>query len=233
MFYAKYFMQNVFYQELRKDYTIIMSEIIIREAIPEDIPAIKDTVRDVWDWEEVFESDELLNACIALYFSPVLHEATFGRVAVLDGKVVGVVFASVEGEPPGYKHLLEDLSPYILTLLQSTDSDRKSIFDYITKTSNVYRELISGVEEQYDGTLEFLALSESAQGKGIGKKLWLEAKSYFEEKNASRIYLYSDSECNFEFYDSQGFKKRREREICFDFDGEKEISQQYLYEYDL
>ena len=210
-----------------------MSDLVLREPKLEDMPAIMDIVRDVWAWEEVFERDEVVDACVSMYFAPVLHDATFGRVAVLGGKVVGVIFGAVDDAVPCFKHLLYDLTPYMITFLKTSEEERLGFCGYISKTRDVYERLVSGIEQEYDGTLDFFAICKSAQGKGIGKLLWLELKAYFEKKNVKRIYLYSDSECNFGFYESQGFKKRRQDEVLFEFDGESELSQQYLYEYDL
>ena len=210
-----------------------MSDLVLRTPKPEDISAIRDIARDVWAWEEIFESDEVVEACVALYLAPVLHEASFGRVAVLEGKVVGVIFGAHYSDVPCFKHLLYDLTPYMITLLKTCEEERLGFCGYILKTHEVYSRLISDIEHEYDGTLDFFAICKSAQGIGIGKQLWLELKAYFEKKNVKRIYLYSDSECNFGFYESQGFKKRRQDEVRFEFDGEVEISEQYLYEYEL
>lgn len=53
-----------------------------------------------------FECDAIVEACVPVYFAPVLYGATFGRVALLDNKVVGVIFGSVEGEDPCYIYAL-------------------------------------------------------------------------------------------------------------------------------
>ena len=208
-----------------------MCEVFLRKPTPEDVPAIMGIVRDVWAWEEVFESDEMVEACVAIYFAPILHEATFGRVAVLDGKVVGVIFGVVEGEDPSFKHLLYDLTPHLVTLLKASDADRAGLSGYISTLNDVYAKLVSGIEHEYDGALDFFAMCKSAQGKGIGKRLWLELKAHFVNKNTKRIYLHSDSECNYGFYESQGFRRRRQDEVRYEFDGEIEVSEQYLYEY--
>ena len=208
-----------------------MSEVIIRDISMDDMPAIKGVVREVWAWEEAFEDDAVIEACVAIYFAPVLHEATFGRVALLDGKVVGVVFGAVDGESPCYKHLLEDLTPHILLMMQAEEWDRLGMCEYITKLTAAYKALIAGIEDEYDGALDFLVLSKSAQGKGIGKQLWLALKEHLEVKNVAKVYLYSDSECNFGFYENQGFVRRKKMEMCVVFDGEEDITEQYLYEY--
>ena len=208
-----------------------MSEIVIRDITIEDIPAIRDVVRDVWAWEAVFDDDAIVEACVAMYFAPVLHEATFGKVAALDGTVVGVIFGVVDNDAPCFKHLSYDLTPYIITLLQAKDSDRQGMCEYTTKQLATYKALIHDIEDEYDGTLDFLALSKAAQGKGIGKLLWLALKTHFEEKNVRKVYLFSDNECNFGFYESQGFTRRRNKSMCVSFARGEDKTEQYLYEY--
>ncbi len=208
-----------------------MSEIVIRDVASEDVSAIRGVVRDVWDWDSFLKDDGTIDACVAVYFAPVLHKATFGRVALLDGKVVGVAFGSAKGESPCCKDILEDLTPHIVTMLQAGESDRRILSEYFHKTHGAYAELISGIEDEYNGALDFLAVSDSAQGMGIGKQLWHAVKAYLERRNVSKLYLFSDAESNFGFYESQGFRKRREKEIRFISYDEKEVVSQYLYEY--
>ena len=210
-----------------------MSEIIIRDITADDMPAIKAVVREVWAWEEAFEDEAVIEACVAIYFAPVLHEATFGRVALLDGKVVGVIFGAVDGQPPSYKHLLENLTPHILLMMQADEWDRLGMCEYLTKQNATYQALIDGIEDEYDGALDFLVLSKAAQGKGIGKRLWLALKEHLEAKNVAKVYLYSDSECNFGFYESQGFARRNKMDMRVVFDGEEDLTEQYLYEYSI
>jgi len=208
-----------------------MSEIIIRDIKPEDIDHIKNVVREVWDWEGAFKDEDFIEAAVTIYFTPVLHEATFGRVAVLDGNVVGVIFGAVKGEKPQYKHLLDDLTPHILTMIQSKESNRQGMYDYMTYQNQAYEALLDGVKDEYDGVLDFLVLSEAAHGKGIGWKLWLALKKYFEEKNTAKVYVFSDNECNFKFYEKQGFDRRRKTDMLVVFSGVDDATEQYLYEY--
>lgn len=197
----------------------------------QDIQQIKKTISEVWDWISIIEDEATLNAAVGLYFNQVLFSGAFGRVAVLDGKVVGVVFASAGNDGPGYRALLEDGTKHAATLLGAREADRENIREYFTKIHQAYEQLISGLEENYDGTLDFLVLAKESQGHGIGKLLWQAAQVYFVEKGARAVYLYSDTECNYNFYEGQGFKRKREMETVFVFEGEPFETKQFLYEY--
>ena len=83
----------------------------------------------------------------------------------------------------------------------------------------------------FAGTVLAFVPEDMKPGKGIGKKLWFSLKKYLEEKNVSKVYLYSGNECNFGFYESQGFIMRRKKNMCVVFDGEEDRTEQYLYEY--
>lgn len=208
-----------------------MSNVVIREVEARDIPEIKEAINTVWPWSELIEGEDALNATIGLYLNQVLYEATFGRVAVLDDKVVGVIFGSVEGKEPQYRTLMEDGASHALTLLGASERDRICCHEYLTKIKVVYEKLLGDNQSSFDGTLDFLILTESAQGLGIGKKLWLSLKSYFEKNNITAIYLYTDEDCNFGFYEHQGFIKGGEEVAVFNFGGHIYKAGTFLYEY--
>ena len=210
-----------------------MNDVVIRDVEARDVPGIKKVICEVWDWVSIIEDKEILDATIGLYLNQVLYEGTFGRVAVLDDKVVGVIFGSVDGVEPKYRMLLEDGTVHAFTLLGASETVRKSIHEYFSKLRDVYGRLVKGIEGDYDGTLDFLILGRDAQGLGIGKSLWLALKAYFLENNANAVYLYSDTDCNFGFYESQGFKRKRELETTFIFEGTPYVTNQFLYEYHL
>ena len=211
-----------------------MNGVVIRDVEAGDVPGIKEVICEVWDWVSIIEDKGILNATIGLYLNQVLYDGTFGRVAVLDGKVVGVIFGSVDGVEPKYRMLLEDGTAHAFTLLGAPEAIQKSICEYFSKIKDVYGRLVKGIDGDYDGTLDFLILGKGAQGLGIGKSLWMALKDYFLENNANAIYLYSDTDCNFGFYEHQGFRRKRELETVFAFEGVPPyVTRQFLYEYHL
>ena len=209
----------------------VMNNVIIRDVEINDIPSIKTAISKIWDWSELIEDEKTINATLGIYLNQVLFDATFGRVAVLCDKVVGVIFGYVEGKEPNYRMLLEDGTAHTFTLLKASERDRFCIDEFFTKQNGVYEQLVDGIEDEYNGTLDFLILTEDAQGLGIGKKLWLSLKQYFEEHNVKSIYLYSDEDCNVGFYEHQGFTRRNEQTAAYEFGEHIHKSGIYLYEY--
>lgn len=60
----------------------------------------------------------------------------------------------------------------------------------------------------------------------------IELFEYFRQKGVQSGYLFSDSECNFGFYNHLGFTKRAEREVEFEFGGKPESFEQTIFLYD-
>ena len=212
---------------------VFINTIIIRDVEAGDIPSIKAIIGATWDWLDIIECKATLDAALGIYLNQVLHDSTFGRVAVLNDKIVGVIFGSVDEAELKYKMLIENSTIHALTLLGSSDADRKNIYEYLAKTMMVYKQLINGLEDNYDGTLDFLVLAKEAQGLGLGKNLWRELKAYFKENNAESIYLYSDTKCNFGFHERQGFIKRCEQEVVYNLTEEAVRINHFLYDLQL
>jgi len=210
-----------------------MNSIEIRDVKATDIPAIKAVIAAAWDWVSLIKDEKTLNSAISIYLHQVLHEATFGRVAVLDDKVAGVIFGSIDGAAPEYRALMEDAAAHAVTLLGASKNDRENIYEYLSNVKLTYEHLVRDFIDNYDGTLDFLVLAKEAQGSGTGKNLWMALKSYFEENNVTSIYLYSDTECNFGFYEHNGFTKRAEQNVTFTFSGEEFKTSIFLYDIQL
>jgi len=118
-------------------------------------------------------------------------------------------------------------------MIKADEANRNGFFDYMTKQKEAYTSLICGIEGEYDAVLDFMVMSKKAQGKGIGKKLWLELKEHFESQNVKKAYVFSDNECNFEFYEKQGFVKRKKTDMLVVFAKSNDATEQYLYEYSI
>ena len=208
-----------------------MKEILIRDVKEEDFPEIKEIIDETWEYSDLFDGERALDAALGLYFNQVLYGCSFGKAAVLDGKVIGVIFGYVNGESPKYRMMQEDNSEYILTLLNMPEGERKNINEYMSKLHYTYEKLLNGKKASYDGTLDFLILSEEARGLKIGRKLWDELAVYFKKNDVKSIYVFTDTECNFGFYEHLGFSRKGQQDVTYIFDDEPFEATIFLYDY--
>ena len=206
--------------------------IIIKEVTQSHIPQIKNIVKHIWAWEEMSESEEVLNATLTMYMNNVLYDSTYGRAAFVDGKMVGVIFGIMNGQYPKYRMMVENSMNPAIALINASNNERKAFSEYMTKINAAYAQLLKGKENNYDGTLNFLVLSKEARGLGIGKKLWLTLAEHFKSHKAKSIYVYTDSDCNFKFYEHLGFNKAGALPITIDIYGKPYSPDIFMYDYD-
>ncbi|MCL2383009.1 MAG: GNAT family N-acetyltransferase [Oscillospiraceae bacterium] len=129
--------------------------------------------------------------------------------------------------------LQEDGMVHALALLSAKEDDRIDVHESISKLNAVYDQLISGKEKLYDGILVHFVVSEEARGLGIGKKLLKKLRDYFIYKDVKSMYVVTDDECNFGFYEHNGFKKIGEKELTYHYsDGDEKVNV-FLYDCDL
>lgn len=208
-----------------------MNQVIIRDVESKDLPEIKTIIGKTWNLGRLPESESTLEAALNIIRNGILNKSSFGRVAILNEQVVGFIFGSRKGDDPKYRLLQEDGAMDTLALLMATDKERADVIEYIEKTYSTYEQLIVDKINDYDGCLEFFAVSEEARGLKIGQKLWHELSAYFKSKSTNAIYLYTDTSCNYGFYDYNGFSRKDEQEVTFHFTAQQENKTVFLYDY--
>jgi len=212
-----------------------MKDVNFRNIEEKDLPVLISLIVEVWGdgWNlRRFDQDtDFFQSLLEIYLSIFLNSSTFGKVAVMDNKVAGAVLCSAKGETEIFRQLQKDRVPHTLMLLSATESERTDIVEHLSVSFQTIGQLFENRVDDYDGSLEFIAVSKHAQGKKIGKALWDEASSYFNARGAKSIYLVSDSACNVGFYDHNEFSRVDAKEAVYNYTTGQRKFDVYLYDY--
>ena len=212
-----------------------MNDVIIRDFEEKDLSAFKSLIVEAfgegWNFGRFDQSEDYFNALLEVYQSMFLNSATFGKVAVIGETVVGAILVSVKGETEKFRVLQTDVAPNTLALLSAPEAERKDIVEHLSISFQTIGQLLENSFDAYDGSLEFIAVSSEMQGLNIGKTLWDEAVAYFNSKNVKSIYLIADSNCNFGFYDCNGFLKAGAKDAVYNYMEGAKASTVFVYEY--
>lgn len=89
----------------------------------------------------------------------------------------------------------------------------------------VIQYAIAGIDkytEQYtpDGELRFLASNPKSKTKGIGTFLLNELA---RRESGKEIYLFTDTNCTYQFYEHRGFVRAGEQKIVLELSGEVDL----------
>ena len=142
-----------------------------------------------------------------------LERASQVLAAYMGDQLVGILMADMKNEPKQYSSLWRKLYVKIF----------KAIMAVVVKGGpDIYDEANKAMFNNYvsrtipNGEICFLAANPTIHGKGIGTQL-LEELSRREK--GKLIYLYTDDNCTYQFYEHKGFERSEEKEIKMELQG--------------
>lgn len=207
-----------------------MNHIQFRNVEERDIPEVKKLI--CLNWGELIheiKSPTTLEAVLGVYVNQILNQSSYAQVAELNGQVVGTLFCASEKAEPIYRMLQDDGLASSMTFMTLPESEGTDIYQAFSKLFESYESHLEGTT--YDATVTFLAVSPKAQGLKLGKQLWDLAVAYFKSQGAKNFYLFTDTSCNFGFYEHIGMKRQNENSLEFDLNEHSFEMSSYLYDY--
>lgn len=206
-------------------------DVKYRAIKKEDYNDIKELICEGFEFKDFIKDEKFLKEILNLYLNGCLIDSSNSVVAVKDGRVIGIILTKAKLDKTkmtSYKNTISALKSFIKINL--VKGENKKSLKTFSKIQKVYKEFIADRKDLYDGSINLFIVSKSARGLGIGKKLLEHSFKYMRKNNCKNIYLYTDTICNYGFYDSQGFKRVKEKEIDID---DKNKLNVFLYDYNL
>lgn len=203
-------------------------EIELREYQRRDFSVLGEIVRETWHYDD-FSSPRTAQKLARAFLSSCLTNYTFSRVAVLNGTVVGIILVKDVARHvcPCSSRLLQIRS--ILSLYLSKEGrDVSKIFGSVNE---IDKELLSENGRTYPAELALFAVNPSCRGKGIGKLLFQTALDHMKREGLDEFYLFTDTSCNYGFYEHQGMTRRLEKNHVFDIKGQRAEMKFFIYDY--
>lgn len=205
-----------------------MEDIIYRTIKKEDYKQISNLIAESFDLNSYIVDEESLKEVKEHYLYSCLAEATYINIAEIKGKIIGVIMGNSKNDYKLYKHIIfiAKIFKYRLKkqLTRENDLNYKQI-------QIIYKELLDRHKNKFDGILTLFLVDKKYRGLGIGYKLFTNLLLYLKNKRTNRIYLYTDSECNYHFYEKQGFNLL-EIKACNLLKNNKNFNMDiFLYEY--
>lgn len=206
-----------------------MSEpIILREYQKADQQALENVVREAWKYDR-FCSPKTAAKMAKVYLNSCLTNQTFTRVAVINGEPVGIIMGkNIEKHKCPFSLRIKWLKS-ILSLYISKEG--REILKIFSGIQGIDKELLFSCKENYKGELAFFAISEKCRGKGLGKKLFQTVVDYMKSQDISSFYLFTDTSCNYPFYEHMGLIRRCEKKQIINVKGEKGHMIFFIYDY--
>ena len=144
-----------------------------------------------------------------------LTNATQVIAAYTDDELAGVLIADFKDEEKVYKSFFNTLYIKIFDWLQNTFfKDSVGLYDKVNS------EMLSNYKSKRspDGEIRFLTANPNAKAKGIGTLLLNELE---KREKGKEVFLFTDDQCTYQFYEHRGFDRVGEKDIMLDFNKKK------------
>lgn len=203
-------------------------KVEIREYQKQDFKALENIIRQTWSYDK-FSSPKTASKLARVFLSSCLANHTFSRVAVLDGAPVGIILGkNIAAHRCPLKYRLKQIGAIISLYISKEGRNVSKIFGNV---NGIDKQLLKECGKEYPAELTLFAVSSSCRGKGIGKMLFQSVLDYFKQHNLNEFYLFTDTSCNYGFYEHQKMIRRHEKKHTFQIGGQTANMNFFIYEY--
>lgn len=194
-----------------------MHKIIYRDLKREDYDTVKFLIGDAFGFNEFISDKKFLDQLLNIYLQDCILSSSFGKVAEKDNKVIGLILGDAKNDKTHLRkfHNFTSIASTMLKLLVSKKENKKVLKEF-SKIHDTYNEIIEGKKHNFQGCIQLFIVSKESRGLGVGKVLISQTFDYMKDFNVESLYLYTDTRCNYGFYDSQNFKRLNEKKVYFD-----------------
>lgn len=208
--------------------------VTYREMQKKDGDAVKKLINQSFALHSYVSDPGVLKSFLDLYLQSCLAQQTYCCVAEQDGQIIGVIMGQAKTD---YR-VLTHLRPTLATAYHGLAMQLKAALHGERNTENkemhrIYDALLAHSGQQFDGVLTLFAISSASRGLGIGKELLRCLTAYLSAHGTRRIYLHTDSTCNYGFYEHQGLTRLGEQSMCMTRSGKPFDMDIYLYGYEI
>lgn len=203
--------------------------LVYREMQRADADALEQIIRNTWNYDR-FCTPKVAARMAKLYLASCLCHQTYTCVAVQNGVPVGVIMGN--NKKSGHRRLRYVCRQAVAILGMLISREGRQIFRFFAGIDTLDQSLLTQSGTDFDGELAFFAVRSNQRGTGIGKTLFENLLTYMRAQQIKQFYLYTDSTCNFGFYEHQGMERIAEKSLCL---GPKqdEVVQFFLYAYQM
>ena len=139
-------------------------------------------------------------------------------------ELVGVLLAKMKGEPKAHTSFWESMYVRIFDWIQHCFAE-----EGVGPYDSANRDMLKSLSEKnkLDGEICFLAANPNLKIKGVGSLLLAELE---KREPGKQIYLFTDSNCTYQFYEHRGFERVREKKVTLGLDEKGNVGIScYLY----
>lgn len=187
-------------------------QIRVREYRDRDSGALENIIREAWKYDKL-TGPATASKLAKVFLYSCLCSQTYAQVALADEMPVGVIMGkNLNKHKCPLKYRVKQITS-ILSLFLSREG--RKIIKIFGCINGIDKNLLKSSGKSYQGEIAFFAVDSEFRGRGVGKMLFQNIKTYMKNEDIQCYYLFTDTSCNFGFYEHQGMNRCREHTQSF------------------
>ena len=206
-------------------------DITYRNLEKEDYPRLERIIGETWGFSRRCKDKKVAGLLEKAYWASLLTQENFARVALINGKPVGVVLARREGK--GKRNFAMNFRGLFYMFRLAVNAEGRSNLKIFRELNQQNRRMFKEQGEKFDGELIYLNIMRNKKGKGLGNQRWEDTKNYIKNSGGKNFFFFTDTTCDYKFYEKKGCRRIAASEKILDIGGQRKHLEMYLYKYDL
>lgn len=184
----------------------MVSRVTYRPFEEDDFEELAEIIHQ--EWHDYLSTPELGLLAAKNDLAYMLSISPFSQVALVDNVARGIVLARPCGKRTTASTRWLKISENSLRQMRELSPiDAAEYWEAVEMTNAKNDHLLEKSGFAEGGEISLLAVSESARGTGLGSVLIDAATTYLLSTGANKAYLYTDTDCSWDFYEHHGFKR--------------------------
>ncbi len=165
-----------------------------------------------------------------LYLRNCLTRSDVIIVAQIDGEPAGLISWRITGT--NKKHFLRFILWMTSLIKVAVTKEGRKMLEYSARLEESNDKLLFCDEniQNYGAEISLFIIDERYRGLNIGRKLLEDAEKQMKRAGVQRYYLFTDTQCNYGFYDHMGLIRSNELKETYFVSGKSEELVHFLYE---
>ena len=164
-------------------------EITYRELRKEDYRQMERILGDTWGFSRRCKDQKVVRLLEKSYWASLLTQENFARVALINGKPVGVVLARKEGK--GRKNFTMNFRGLFYGIRLGFSQEGRSNLKLFRELNRQNRQMFKEQGEKFDGELIYLNILRSKKRKRYGNSTLGRCESIYQRKwRQEFLFLY-------------------------------------------
>lgn len=204
------------------------TQILLRTYRKEDEASLTGIIREAWHYDELCTPETAAKLAKVFLYSCLANQ-TYTQVAEVEGKAAGVIMAKdIRSHRCPFAFRFRQVLSVISLFLSREGRQTARIFQSV---SSIDKALSERSRKDYGGEVAFFAVASEYRGMHIGTLLFEQMLSYMKREDIRRFFLYTDTSCNYGFYESHGMRRAAEEKETFNIKGKRAEMTFFLYDY--